>query len=235
MQKYLDSHCHLPENEPFGAAFARANNAGIVGCVINSVTEHDWEQIEQIARDNKNVIGCIGVHPWNVDDVSANWMSRMDATLSRNPNLLVGEVGLDKTRDNFAAQERVFISALELAIKHKRTINIHCVHAWDDMLRILKSYRRELPKIIAHSFDGTQNALDLDAELYFSYSPNVANMNYRRMRESVPRVPKNKILVESDDPDLTATITAANGVLSLRDDITADDIFNNATWVFFNG
>ncbi len=235
MQKYLDSHCHLPKNEPFGAVFARANNAGVMGCVLNSITEHDWEQIAQIAHDNKNVIGCIGIHPWHIDDVSADWGSRMDTMLSNNPNLLVGEVGLDKTRDNFATQESIFIPALELAIKHKRAINIHCVHAWDDMLRILKSYRGVLPKIIAHSFDGAQNALDFDGDLYFSYSPNVANMNYRRVRESVSRAPKNKILVESDDANMAETITAANAVLALRPDILADDIFNNATRAFFNG
>lgn len=235
MQKYLDSHCHLPQNEPFGAVFARANNAGVMGCVLNSITEHDWEQIAQIAHDNKNVIGCIGIHPWHIDDVSADWVSRMDTMLSNNPNLLVGEVGLDKTRDNFATQESIFIPALELAIKHKRAINIHCVHAWDEMLRILKSYRGVLPKIIVHSFDGAQNALDFDGDLYFSYSPNVANMNYRRVRESVSRAPKNKILVESDDADMAETITAANAVLALRPDILADDIFNNAMGCFFNG
>ncbi len=235
MVKIIDSHCHLPKTESFSDVFSCVQNKGVVGCVLNAVNESDWNQIANIASENKDVCGAIGIHPWESDSVSNDWDSNMDILLRNNPNLIVGEIGLDKTRDNFDAQKAVFIRALEIAIKYKRTINIHCVHAWDEILQIFKSYKKDLPKIVVHSFDGTQNALDFDADLYFSYSPNIANPKFKRVVESVVRVPKNKILVESDSESLLPTITAANSVLSLRDDITADDIYNNAMGVFYNG
>ena len=233
MIKIIDSHCHLPKTESFSDVFMRATDKGIVGCVLNSVNESEWTTIT--ANTNSNVIGAIGIHPWVSDSVSSHWDSDLMALLESNPKLLVGEIGLDKTRDNFDVQKNIFIRALEIAVKYKRTINIHCVHAWDEMLNILKSYKPDLPKIVVHSFDGNQNALDFDADLYFSYSPNITNPKFKRLMESVQRVPKNKILVESDSENLLPTITAINGVLSLRNDITANDIYNNALGVFYNG
>ena len=233
MLKYTDSHCHLSQTENFSEIFARAQHAGITNCVLNAVTESEWGQVAQISRDNKNVCGCIGIHPFYVETAGPAWDTDLISILNDNPNLMIGEVGLDKTRDNFATQERIFIRALEIAIAHHRTINIHCVHAWDIMLNILKSYGDTLPTIVAHAFDGTENVLNFNADIYFSYSPNVANPNYKRVAASVARVPKNKILVESDSTTLLPTTTAANGVLALRDDISPNDIYNNAMGVFF--
>ena len=234
MSLYFDAHCHLTNAEPFDAVFARAQGGGIAGCVLNSVSPSDWGAVVKISKQYEMVIGAIGIHPWISGDVPSNWYDDMDIILGENPQIIVGESGLDKTRGDWNTQERFFIQELELAIKHNRTINLHCVHAWNDMSRILKSYSNKLPKIIMHSFDGTKNAIDFDANIYFSFSPNVANPNYKKVHESLTQVPKNKILVESDSDDFTKTIIAANSVVAVRNDITADDIFNNAMGVFIN-
>lgn len=233
--RFIDAHCHLSSHTDFLSVFMRANSDGITGCVLNSTQESDWPQIATLATSGNNICGALGIHPWFSGDVTSNWESDLIALLRGNPNLMIGEIGLDKTRDNFDAQEKIFIRQLELAIQYKRIINLHCVHAWDKMLKILQSYKPDLPKIVAHSFDGTENAINFDTDLYFSYSPNIAVPRYKKARASVFNIPKNKILVESDCDNLSKTILALNGILSLRDDISADDIYNNAMGVFFNG
>lgn len=234
MQKYIDSHCHLPDTEPFETVFVHANTLGVTGCVVNAVSQSDWTKIANVAN-NTNIVGCVGIHPWYVESVTHGWDNDVAAILRDNPSLLVGEIGLDKMYDNFATQEKIFIRCLEMAIKYRRTINLHCVHAWDEILKILKTYKSDLPKIVAHSFDGTQNVIDSGIGFYFSYSPNVANTKFKRVAESVSRVPKNKILVESDSDDLLGTIKAADGVCDIRQDVSNNDLFNNAMGVFFNG
>jgi len=233
--QYIDSHCHLSKNIPFADAFARAREANVFGIVLNSVIMDDWNKIIQITNTNKNVCGAIGIHPWHVDSVDANWDKKMLDLLRNNPYLFVGEIGLDKTRNNFAKQISVFVQALEMAIECRRIVNLHCVHAWDEVIKILNKYRPDLPRIVVHSFDGNQNAIDCGLDLYFSYSPNVANNRFKRMAASVERVPRDKILVESDSFNFIDVITATNGVLAHRNDVTSDDIFNNAKKVFFNG
>lgn len=235
MMKTIDAHCHLSNSEPFSELFARAQAMGIVGVVLNSVNQSDWVQIIKIATDNKNVCGCIGIHPWTVDDITPNWADDMASMFDNNPNLMLGEVGLDKTRPNFSTQERIFIQCLEMAIKYKRVVSVHCVHAWDTMLHILKSYENDLPKIVVHSFDGTQNALWWDKHLYFSYSPNIANPNYAKVISSVASVSPDKILIESDSDTIIPVLKTADTILSMRSDLTSDKIFNNTMGVFFNG
>ena len=234
MPKYIDAHCHLPNTEPFADVFARANANGIVGCVLNSTVEADWDKIITISGSHKNVAGAIGIHPWYVDTASPNWANNMRAILNDNPKLSVGEVGLDKTHENFAVQESILIQSLEIAIEYKRVLNLHCVHAWDTVLHILKSYKNELPKIVAHGFDGTENAIDFDENLYFSIGPNATKPNYNKIKLSLGQLLKNKILLESDSTDLMPILDVANMIFNLRPDINADDIYNNAMGVFFN-
>jgi len=231
--KYIDSHCHLGCG--FDDIFAQARDAGILGCVLNATKYDDWANIMRIAKSNQNVCGAIGIHPMFVESVPLHWDNDMRTLLQDNPRLIVGEVGLDKTRENFSAQEKIFVRSLEIAIEYNRVINIHCVHAWDMMLKILKSYRTDLPKIVVHSFDGNTAAMRFDADLYFSYSPRIANPQFKRVQESLVMVPRNKILIESDNVNLTNVLKSAQSVLALRNDINADDIFNNSIGVFFNG
>ncbi len=234
MPKYIDAHCHLPNTEPFADVFARANANGIVGCVLNSTVEADWDKIINVSKSNKNVAGAIGVHPWYVAGVSPNWANNMRTILNDNLKVSVGEVGLDKTHENFAAQESILIQSLEIAIEYKRVLNLHCVHAWDTVLHILKTYKNELPKIVAHNFDGTENAIDFDENLYFSIGLNATKPNYNKIKLSLGQLPKNKILLESDSTDLMPILDVANMIFNLRPDINADDIYNNAMGVFFN-
>ena len=121
----IDSHCHLSSAEPFLDVFARANAAGITGCVLNAVAEADWQIITDIATTNTNIAGAIGIHPWYGATASPNWANNMCAILRDNPKLMVGEVGLDKTHENFAGQEKIFIESLEIAIEYKRVLNLH--------------------------------------------------------------------------------------------------------------
>lgn len=235
MNKYIDAHCHLSNSESFSDLFARAKTMGVVGVVLNSVNQSDWSQILKIATDNKNICGCIGIHPWAVGDITPNWADDMKSIFDDNPNLMLGEVGLDKTRPDFTTQERIFIQSLEIAIKYKRVMSVHCVHAWDTMLHILKTYQNDLPTIVIHSFDGTQNALGWGDHLYFSYSPNITNPNHTKVISSISSVPKDKILIESDSHDIIPVLNTADTILSMRPDLTSNDIFNNTLGVFFNG
>ena len=109
------------------------------------------------------------------------------------------------------------------------------MHAWDVVLRILKSYKNALPKIVVHGFDGTENAIGFDENLYFSFGPNILKPNSNKIKLTIGQMPKNKILLESDSADLIPVLPVADVVFATRPDINANDIYNNAMGVFFNG
>jgi TatD DNase family protein len=67
----------------------------------------------------------------------------IDAELEKNiqhPNCLaIGECGLDKVIEiDLELQKKVFISQLELAVKYQKTVIIHCVKAFDELIEICK-------------------------------------------------------------------------------------------------
>ena len=113
--RFFDAHCHLPCDRNFSGVFANANTAGVVGCAVNSVVMDDWVHIVDFITHNKNTRGAIGIHPWYVDTVRPTWYAEMCAILDENPDLMVGEIGLDKSRDDFDCQEKLFISLVEIA------------------------------------------------------------------------------------------------------------------------
>lgn len=92
-----------------------------------------------------------GIHPWYIDDrqweVLKKWIS--------HPRIvLVGEAGLDRlafTPPNM--QEELFIRQIELSEEAGKPLIIHCVKAWNELLRIRRVTRPAMPWII-HGFRG---------------------------------------------------------------------------------
>ena len=86
MIKYTDAHCHftgqiLPES--------------IAGLITNSARFNDWNTVVNVARSNPNIHGAIGLHPWYLTDLPSDWAETLTSVLAQNPELLVGEIGLD--------------------------------------------------------------------------------------------------------------------------------------------
>lgn len=192
MQKYIDAHCHIANG---------ATDNSVVAFFCNSVDENDWAKVLSITQNNSAVIPCIGIHPWYVNGIQANWNVRLRDTLVKNPRAMVGEIGLDKMRPDYEMQLDVFYRCLKIASDLKRGVHIHCVRAWDDMLRILSDVRPSLPAIIFHGFTASREAMNQLTRLgnvYFSFGRAVCDVRRTRLRKTVWDVPMSRVLIESD-------------------------------------
>lgn len=189
--KYTDAHCHI---------FTAPVDGAIIGQICNATTTADWEKLTRIADDRTRV--CIGIHPWHIDSAPADWDTRMQKILSSNPQIMVGEIGIDKYRPNIDKQIEFFTQQIEIAIKMNRPAHLHCVGAWDKVLHILKGRRPRAP-IVAHAFGGNAEIMAELSEYntYFSY---VARNG--RINDTAGVATMGKILVESDS-DTPATQT----------------------------
>ena len=180
---YVDAHCHLlDENE-----FTLAKTAGVEQIICNATNPKDWQKVLAI----KDVIHAIGIHPWYVSDLPENTMIELEKLLEQNPDLHIGEIGLDKCKDDFYKQEEIFMLQLELAEKLKRPVHVHCVRAWGEMLSILKGHKGL--KYLFHGFSGDKNVIQFLSgyNAYFSVNRNT----------KIPLIPMDKLLIESDAPD----------------------------------
>lgn len=203
--KYTDAHCHI---------FAAPTDAKIAGQICNATTAADWEKLIQIANDRTHV--CIGIHPWHIDGAPVGWDTRMREILTLNPQVMVGEIGIDKFHPNIEMQIELFTRQIEIAIEFGRPAHLHCVGAWDKVLRILKAHRPRIP-IIAHAFGGNAEIMAALAEynVYFSYK-----MQNGRISDTAQDAPADKILVESDcdapENQLRALADATREIAKLR-------------------
>lgn len=235
MPKYIDAHCHFNPRADYSV------HGDMVGFICNSATIDDWADVVAAARRYSNVAGCIGIHPWYVADISPDWGSHISDILAAHPNVMVGEIGLDRARGDFDMQRELFVLQMELAAKYNRTAHVHCVRAWDAIQGVLKNMSHMPSKTVFHEFGGgadIAHALMRYDNVYFSYGPRAV----RQTPERIADIPMNRILIEtdSDNPQTAAEILSHNvsvvaQIKSMDAGLCADIIYENTTRIITNG
>jgi TatD DNase family protein len=200
-----------------------------VGAVYNAAHQSDWKNIISVINLKKNVFGAIGVHPWYITEVSDNWLSELQEMLRQNPEVLVGEIGLDKYKPCMENQTKAFCDQMMLAYQLNRGVCVHCVGVWDKFLSILKVFQNTLPPfILSHCYNGVPNDIKRLGErynMYFSYGP--------RNLQDVTRLcatPLDRIVAETDGSmpdDIIVIVNRIASILDIAPNKMADIIYQN--------
>ncbi|MDR2606917.1 MAG: TatD family hydrolase [Treponema sp.] len=127
--------------------------------------------------------------------------------------IALGECGLDYDRDYSprAEQRRCFEEQVKLAAELKLPLFLHVRSsprggsAWEDFFGILKTYRRDLTRMVVHCFTGSAGELEgcLELDAYIGITGWVCDE--RRGRHLWPllgRIPAKRLLLETDAPYL---------------------------------
>ena len=204
----IDSHLHLTDYEPgtdITALLEQTAAAGVSHLMCNGTSEADWPKVLELADVNPQIIPCLGLHPWFVARRSQNWHTILEDYLQIIP-CGIGETGLDRLAEPFdqSAQEEAFRIQLSLARKYNRPIMVHCVRAWGWLMDVLHS-EPDLPNgFLIHAYGGSVDLIKPLAEMgaYFSFSATVLNENYQRSRKALDAVPLDRLLIETDAPNM---------------------------------
>lgn len=232
MKPFIDAHCHFNR-----IAFDAYPGPGRFIC--NAVNMSDWGPLVAAAGSNTRIVAALGLHPWHIDTAPIGWIDVLGQMLTDNPHAMVGEIGLDAMHDNISQQCDAFKAQYLMAVDMNRPVNIHCVHAWDKMLHLLKILP-SAPVIVAHRFSGNVNILraacDISDNIYFSYR----DISGTRVRNAVAQTPLSRILVETDGfapaPDIIHnTISAIAQIQGKSTADMSDIIYNNSLQVINNG
>lgn len=244
MTRYIDAHCHLQNNTSQNVTdvISSAVAQNIVGFVCNATNPDDWDSVLNLGKMCASVYGCIGIHPWHIDNLTPNWHTRMIEILAQHPELMIGEIGLDNSRPNIDAQQKVFMAQMDIAHIMGRVVHIHCVHAIDKMLHIFRHRHGMMPPaIVMHSFSGPANVIDRlinEYNAYFSYSPMIHDSRRRGMRAALCATPNNRILAESDCENPLRVLDVVNTISEVKStDVAqmADIIYSNTHQALKNG
>jgi len=139
---------------------------------------------------------------------SKDWSAKLENILEHAPG--VGEIGLDR-RDKApeeAEQEEVFCIQMDIAARKKLAVTIHCVRAWGWMHDVLQKIKHLPDRMLFHSYAGPVDFIKILSAQggYFSFNGVVLDSKHRRSREAIHAVPKDRLLLETDSPDLIAPV-----------------------------
>ena len=203
-----DSHCHAEAINVSDIASHYINNevAIIPGVDLNSITA-------LVALRNNYIqykVG-FGIHPWYID-ANLNHhkqLSRLDTEISQFKPDFIGEIGLDYLKPHHELQKEYFIGQLQLALKYKLPIIMHCVKAYNDVLSILKQYIRV--DTIQHSKMGIIHAFNTNAiiaqefiQLGFLLGIGSLITKTSQISKNIEQIPITSLVLESDAPYMSA-------------------------------
>lgn len=143
-----------------------------------------------------------GIHPWQADECTAESAERLREALG-DPLLTaqaIGETGLDfACGTGREAQERLFRAHLELAVQMRLPVVIHCVRAFEQVMKILDGYAP--PAVLFHGFIGSVEQARRAAGRGYYLSFGVRSLRSPRSVEAMRTVPAELLFVETDDDD----------------------------------
>jgi len=210
----FDTHCHLQDDRisaRIGDIVAAANRAGVARMLCCGSSAEDWGGVERVgaAYADKGVIRAYGVHPFyvkSVDPGENNWTDGLSERLAADPSAAVGEIGLDHAvspRDD-ERQAEVFARQLKIAEQYKRPVSMHCRKAFGAMLSILRGNGGLKFGGAVHSYSGSPELIDELVELgcCISFSGSILIPTSKRAIASLKKVPRDRLLIETDSPDL---------------------------------
>lgn len=140
----------------------------------------------------------------------------------------IGETGFDRSQGVLAeaqdfgidrptlehAQDYAFQRCADLAIRHRLPLVIHTRSAWESTVSALEGVLQRpppdlRPRVMIHCFPGAAAEAARLAQLgvYLSFGGVLTWPTARRMREAIVRCPAQRLLLETDAPDLAPVLS----------------------------
>jgi TatD DNase family protein len=214
----IDSHCHLADDtfaKDLDHVVARARAAGVERVLVileggNAAEVAQAARLEQLWPETRF---SVGVHPHQAHQFSDDpqrAVSVVREQLAATPAArAVGEIGLDYHYDFSPrdVQQQVFRGQVRLACELQRPIVVHTREADEDTLAILREEGGDDAsrlRGVLHCFTGNDAlaAAGLDLGFYISLAGILTFPRAEELRDTVRRVPLDRLLTETDSPFL---------------------------------
>lgn len=212
----VDAHTHLDacgarDADDVRAILDRAGAAGVAAVVTIADDLESARWAAEAADWDPRVYAAVALHPTRADALTAEAQTVIERLAAHPRVVAIGETGMDlywpgrlEGCADPAEQREAFAWHIDLA---KRTGKPLMIHNRDADAAVLDVLRAEgAPEtVIFHCFssDAAMTRTCVDAGWLLSLSGTVSFKNARELREAVPLIPADQLLVETDAPFLT--------------------------------
>jgi len=229
----VDTHAHVNFNafkNDGDEVIRRSLAADTWMILVGAEVKTSKRALEYANKYEKGVYAAVGLHPIHTSMQQAtgddyDFVTRQEEfsydvyeKLAQFKKVVaIGEIGLDyyhldvKTDPAKQRQKEIFSRQLELAVNLKLPVIIHCRQAHDDMLEILKDFRKKYKDAIPKDKPwGVMHCFSGDEELAWQYFGLGLNISFTGLitfsaqwDDLIRRLPGDKFMVETDCPYMT--------------------------------
>ena len=207
----IDTHIHL-DNEQYyddlDEVLLRAKEGGVERFIIPGADPKDLERAYALSREYEEIYFAVGMHPYD----ASNYNEELIRKYSQDAKCVaIGECGLDYFRlpedekekeDEIALQQEVFRAHIRLANELNKPLIVHVRNASPDARKILEEENSKGG--VLHCYNADDELLPLaDIGFYFGIGGVLTFKNARKLVEVLPKIPRDKLLIETDGPYLT--------------------------------
>lgn len=136
-----------------------------------------------------------GIHPWETN--RDHDLSELTKLMEHPRCVALGEIGLDRLQGAaIPVQLQCFEQQLASNLKYKLPVLLHQVKVESELFSVLRKFPDF--KFVFHGFRQF-NQLDLFQHEHYYYSIGAGLLKNAHIAENLPKIPLNRLLIESDD------------------------------------
>lgn len=209
----IDTHIHLDDErymDDFVELYDRAKDCGVGYFIIPGAHPSTLSRAIELSEKYSDIYFALGAHPYDMDrfyDINFD-------TLVKHPKCIaIGECGLDYYRLEGSEEEialekakqaDIFKKHIEIAKKYNKPLIVHIREASHDSKEILLSQGAGEVGGVLHCYNADHELLSLAKHnFYFGIGGVVTFKNARKLVEVLPKIPLDRVVLETDGPYLT--------------------------------
>ena len=211
----IDTHIHLDDaryDEDLDEVLQRAREGGVKRFIIPGADPTTLHKAVSIAEEYDDVFFSIGVHPY---DMKTFEELEFEKFIYHKKCVAIGECGLDYFRLEGSEEEKeqekikqkeVFVAQINLAKKYKKPLIVHIRDASRDSKEILLTHNASEVGGVLHCYNADEELLSLAKNgFYFGIGGVLTFKNAKKLVNVLPKIPREKLIIETDGPYLTPT------------------------------
>lgn len=145
---FIDAHCHLADNRiavNLEQELSEAKESGISCFISSALCKEEFElmKLPKYQKLRKFIKWSAGIHPY-YEKNSEDDFDELIKLCDEKKIIAIGEIGLDKRKDNFEWQKKILLMQLDLAKNYDLPVVFHTVKQYYELDKILKN---NFPKI----------------------------------------------------------------------------------------
>lgn len=207
----VDTHCHL-DFEAFESdrddLVRRCLESDIHAFVVPGVSRGNWAQCLALSSRYPSVKCALGLYPYFVSTHEEQDLETLQKTLSDPRVVALGEIGLDEDVEDFDRQCFFFERQLEIAESLSLPVIMHVRRNQGQGLKRVK--RHNLIGGVVHAFSGSVEEAEgwLDLGMMIGVGGVITYERAIKTRRTIASLPLNRLVLETDSPDMAVQGTA---------------------------